>query len=435
MKTTCERSGVMLDAGRKYYSPAEIKKLINLIADCGLGTLMLHYSEDAGYGIESKAFPFLPGRDGALCTQTAEGPLASDMRYLSADEIGEIVSFARSKGVQVVPSFDSPGHLNYSVAKFHEQVKELGAFEFTCAGSVCRAEYDGGYRFFIDGSETGSVGSREYGIGSYFSLDGKTSRVCGTGNHAFSRGVDLSNPAAVLFAEALLRDSSEIFRNLGCDEIDIGGDELLGFAPAITADLPKWMQLDSWRRRAAELSGLPDAVPYDMFVIYMNRICRAMFDEGFSCVRVWNDEFMRESDTGWKYGDPGHVQFDPRFTVQYWSAKPAFAPVASIAARGHDIIGADSEYCYYVLISKARSDPPEAYRKCVASAVEAEWDRYSFGSGILEGSRLDTPELRARLKGNVVCVWSDRSDLRTGEEVLCELEPLLRTAAKKIRGS
>ena len=431
------RAGVMLDIGRKYFAPGQIRRLISELASRGMNFLQLHFSEDAGFGIEVPGFEWLPGRDGELCTQGPVGSLATDGRFLSCAELRGIAAFAAEAGVEIIPSFDSPGHLNFAVARFHDRARD-GGVSFTHDGVryevLCRDEQ---YHFFADGKELTDIPepSRVYGIGSYFSTDGRVSRVCGTNNHSFSRGIDLANPVAVAFVEELLDRSAGFFRTLGCRAVDIGGDELLGFVPAAvdTSVKPRWGQLDTWADRAREITGKETAVAYDMFVLYMNRLYRRMRALGYDCVRTWNDEFMRESDTGWKYADSGHVQFEKGFAVQFWSAKPAFVTPCDVADRGHRITGADSVYCYYVLTEKARSTPPQAYVKSNPESIEKEWDVWSFGSSELPGRTLDTASRRGMIDGWMTCVWCDRPDLRTDAEVIDELLPMLDAFAKKVR--
>ena len=434
----CRRSGVMIDTGRKYYSPSALEKLVDIISRAGLGVIQLHFSEEMGFGIESRLFPWLPGRDGRLCTQGQVGSLATDGRYLSYAELSALAEYASDRGVEVIPSFDSPGHLNYTVKRFHDTVRETGSYSFGFGGIEYLTRFDGeGYSFFIDGKEDAEAPpeSREYGIGSFFSAGGKISRVKGTNNQGFSRGIDISNRTAAAYVSAVFSEAASFFASLGCRSIDIGGDELLGFAPAAveTSVLPRWGQLDGWKRKAEELTGSADAVAYDLFVDYMNHLRRLAAGLGYRSVRVWNDEFMRESDTGWKYGDPGHVQFDRGYTVQFWSAKPAFASPAAIAGRGIDLIGADSVYCYYVLTEKARAVPPAAYEKSNPGCISGEWDRYSFGLPGTEGRTLDTPELRERLRGNMICVWSDRPDLEDEDTVIANAGKMAEAMAEAIR--
>ena len=45
--------GLMIDNGRRYFSPAWIKREIRLLADLKLNQLHLHFSDNEGFSIES----------------------------------------------------------------------------------------------------------------------------------------------------------------------------------------------------------------------------------------------------------------------------------------------------------------------------------------------------------------------------------------------
>ena len=111
----------MLDCARKYFSPEWIKRLIDELYDVGYNAIMLHFSEDIGLRLESKRYPWLAGGDHTLCVFGVEKGIADeDDKYLTQDEMADIVRYARSRSMQVIPSLDSPGHMNYAVKKYNE---------------------------------------------------------------------------------------------------------------------------------------------------------------------------------------------------------------------------------------------------------------------------------------------------------------------------
>ena len=162
---------VSLDNGRKYFSVDWIKEFIREMSWANMNTLVLHFSEEMGLGIESKLYPWLNGRDGTLCTQAE---VATDNTYLTQDEVVEIMEYAKKYHIDVVPSLDSPGHMNYIVKKFNEKCAEED-YSFTYRGTTYTAK-------------AGTT------IGNYFSYNGKTTAVVpGSRNGAYSRGIDISN--------------------------------------------------------------------------------------------------------------------------------------------------------------------------------------------------------------------------------------------------
>ena len=42
---------LMLDIGRKYFSPRSLMRLLDVMSSMGMTTLLLHFSEDMGVGI------------------------------------------------------------------------------------------------------------------------------------------------------------------------------------------------------------------------------------------------------------------------------------------------------------------------------------------------------------------------------------------------
>ena len=432
-------TGVMVDVGRKYFRPETLARLIGVIADLGLNTLQLHFSEDMGLGLDCPAYPWLAGRDGILCTQGKVGTVFPDTGFLTVPELTDLLSLAASKGINVIPSLDSPGHLNYTVKRFHDRVAEKGSVAFGYGEDQYEVYTDGSlYGFRKNGKELNlpAEASGVYGIGSYFLTGGVAGRVQGTNNHSYSRGIDLSNEVAVAFLKSVIGNYANLFYALGCRDIDVGGDELLGFRPAVVdlSVLTRWNQLDSWREAAVRKSGLSTAVAYDLFVIWMNSLMAMMKDIGYRSVRIWNDEFRRTFDTGWTPDPAAHVQFDPSFTVQYWSSKPNYESPASLARAGYRLINADSSHSYYVLITKARSNPPESYTKVTPEAITAEWDPFRFGTGEGEWDLSEGGE-RAAVAGAIFCDWNDCPTLRTDEEVVDEMIPLLEAWSKKALGT
>lgn len=90
-----ERS-VLLDVGRKYYSPEWIKNLLREMAWNQLNTLYLHLTDNEGVRI---VFPSHPG--------------LSSADAWSAEELKEILDTAASYHINVIPGIESPGHMKF----------------------------------------------------------------------------------------------------------------------------------------------------------------------------------------------------------------------------------------------------------------------------------------------------------------------------------
>ena len=435
---------LMLDIGRKYFSPRSLMRLLDVMSSMGMTTLLLHFSEDMGVGIECPAYDFLAGRDGMLCPSRPLGTVHPDPGFLSVDELKDIIAAARRRGIDIVPSYDSPGHLNYTVKRLHEVVREKGAYSFSFEGNTYSIFYtDGRYSFAKNGvhldypDNTAGV----YGIGSYFTLDGEVARISGTNNTDFSRGIDLGNEVGVAFIHSILDSYARLFRSLGCTAIDVGGDEFLGYGAAIkdAAVVPKWRQLAHLDAAAKRVTGMNTAVAYDIFVLYANDIYERMKKLGYESVRMWNDEFRYTSQTGWTPERDKHIQFNPGFTVQYWSSDSRFASPVSLAENGFSLIGADSSYCYYVLTDDARSTPPKQYLSVNPGSIRSEWSPYTFGrrndGNIKDGWDLASAGQCRSLVGSMFCVWCDCPDVRSDDQIIDELTPLLSAWNEKLTAS
>jgi hexosaminidase len=87
----------MIDVSRHFIPLEVIKRNIDGMAAVKLNTLHLHLSDDEGFRVESRVAPKLQ-------------ELASDGQFYTQDQIRELLSYARERGVRVVPEFDIPGH-------------------------------------------------------------------------------------------------------------------------------------------------------------------------------------------------------------------------------------------------------------------------------------------------------------------------------------
>lgn len=96
----------MLDVGRHFFSPAFIKKHIDLLSFYKINTFHWHLTEDQGWRIEIKKFPELM-RKAAWRTEP-DGSRHGG--YYTQEEIKEIVAYAAKRQVQIIPEIEMPGH-------------------------------------------------------------------------------------------------------------------------------------------------------------------------------------------------------------------------------------------------------------------------------------------------------------------------------------
>jgi hexosaminidase len=380
----------MIDCARKYYTPQWIKKLIKEIADVGYTAISLHFSEDSGMRLESKTYPYLAGGDHTLCLFGKEkGIKEDDDKYITQDEMASIVKYAHSLGVKVIPSLDSPGHMNYVVKKFN-------------AYNNCD-------------------------IGNYFHKNGKVLIVQGSSmvnekeQLNYSRGIDITNPQAIEFVKNLYTEFGKFFLDLGCDTFDIGGDELLGFGETIDDSYSKWNNLDHWQQHAITLTGNPDAVAYDAFILYMNDICSLLKSMGYKSIRMWNDDVYRDFDTSWKCA----TSLDKSIEIQYWApfANNGKNNVLVYLNKGHNVYNFVHYFTYYILGFGFKS-------KVTPQQILDTWDAYYFD----RDNKDNNPAYNEpNVKGGGFCLWSDCPSYQTEDEILESMRPYFTAIAQKLK--
>lgn len=124
---------VMLDCGRKYFSVANIKTIIDTMSAAGLNTLELHYSESEGFRFALNDMEFNVNGvtydlSDALGDGVADGThtLNGSNKYLTQSDMDTIIDYAYQNGVDIVPAMDMPAHLGAILNAF-PQFKYVGA--------------------------------------------------------------------------------------------------------------------------------------------------------------------------------------------------------------------------------------------------------------------------------------------------------------------
>lgn len=124
-KARFEYRGMHLDVGRHYEPVAFIKKYIDYLALHKLNVFHWHLTEDQGWRIEIKKYPELTSigskRNGTLIGRYP-GSKGNDNKphegYYTQEEIKEVVAYAKSRFVEVVPEIELPGHSSAAIAAY-----------------------------------------------------------------------------------------------------------------------------------------------------------------------------------------------------------------------------------------------------------------------------------------------------------------------------
>lgn len=89
--------GLMIDCGRHFVPVEVLKRNLDGMAAVKMNVFHWHLSENQGFRIESKRFPKLQ-------------EMGSDGLYYTQEQVRDIITYARDRGIRVVPEFDMPGH-------------------------------------------------------------------------------------------------------------------------------------------------------------------------------------------------------------------------------------------------------------------------------------------------------------------------------------
>jgi len=111
--------GLMLDPARHFLAVADVRMILDQMAQHKLNVLHFHLTDDQGWRIEIKRYPELT-KIGAWRTPPSNGGPGSETRvyggfYTQAD-IREIVAYASARHITIVPEIDLPGHAQAVIA-------------------------------------------------------------------------------------------------------------------------------------------------------------------------------------------------------------------------------------------------------------------------------------------------------------------------------
>ncbi|WP_239021972.1 beta-N-acetylhexosaminidase [Pontimicrobium aquaticum] len=120
--------GMHLDVGRHMFSVDFIKKYIDALALLKMNTFHWHLTEDQGWRIEIKKYPKLQEiaafRNETLIGHYNDQPHQFDGKqyggYYTQEEVKEVVAYAQSRFVTVIPEIELPGHSQAAIAAYPE---------------------------------------------------------------------------------------------------------------------------------------------------------------------------------------------------------------------------------------------------------------------------------------------------------------------------
>ena len=283
---------VSIDAGRKYFSPDQLKEIIDKAKHYGYTDLHLLVGndglrfmlDDMSLTVGDKTYA---SDDVKRAVENGTNAYYNDPNgnHLTESQMTDLISYAKNKGIGLIPTVNSPGHMDAIL----NAMKELGIEK------------------------------------PNFNYFGKESE----------RTVDLDNEKAVAFTKALIdkyaayfAGKSEIF-NIGLDEYANDATNAKGWS---VLQAYKWYPED----------GFPDK-GYDKFIAYANDLARIVKSHGLKPM-AFNDGIYYNSDT--TFGT-----FDKDIIVSMWTGGWGGYDVASsklLVEKGHEILNTNDAW-YYVL--------------------------------------------------------------------------------------
>lgn len=97
--------GLMIDVSRHFHPVHVIKRNLDAMAAVKMNVFHWHLVDDQGFRIQSKTFPELTD-------------LASDGLFYTQEQIQDVVAYANTLGIRVIPEIDVPGHASAILTAF-----------------------------------------------------------------------------------------------------------------------------------------------------------------------------------------------------------------------------------------------------------------------------------------------------------------------------
>ena len=264
----------LLDCGRKYFTTTEVKAIINQLQENHYTHIELAFGNDALRFILDDMSLTANGKNYTSTEVTAAieygnqqfcSETSASSNAWSQTDMDDIISYAGKHGIKVIPLFNAPGHM-YAVIKAME---DLGLT---------------------------NVGSK-----------------VGDAESSPNWGLDVTNPAAVNFVQALVQKYITYFAGKGCTMFNIGADE----------------------------SGI-NASNYSAYAQLVNSHAAMVQNSGMVAM-AFNDGIYNPSYIGNLNG----VEFDNNIVISYWTYNN-YAKAQSLADKGF-VINSTHNNWYYVL--------------------------------------------------------------------------------------
>lgn len=339
-----------LDCGRKYFSVDQIKDLINTASannytdvELAVGNDGLRFLlKDMSLKVDGKTYT----SDAVTAAIEAGNNQYSNSKNTTSSALSEtdmdtIIAYAREKNIRIIPLVNTPGHMDAILS---------------AAKSLTRAPcaYNG---------------------------SGTT--------------IDVTNPTAVAFTQALLQKYISYFAGKGCQYFNMGADEYAN---------------DIYKSGSMGFGQLQTSGNYSYYVTYVNQVAKLIENAGMTPM-AFNDGIYFKSDTS-------GGTFDDNIVVCYWTTgfndgqyKPAAA--SFLVGKGHKVI--NTQDAWYYVLGRSRG----------TYGLSSAWN------GVNNTNVASVPGGDATPIGCMQCLWCDTPSASYDSTEVNNVKGLMKTLSSK----
>ena len=341
---------IHVDMARKYISKDWFIRQIREMSYFKMNAIQMHFSENLGFRIECETDPSIVSEE-----------------HLTKADVREILAEAKKYGVKVIPSFDSPGHVD----------------------QILRAH-------------------PEYGQKDKY------------GNH-YKSGLDVTNPEAIKYIYSLYDEYMELFK--GCTDFHIGGDEYMEFDRAPFTTQYKEV-LDNYARENID----PNASWKDVIAKYINDLAEHVHEKGFT-PRIWNDGIYY-GENSWGQNKQ-MIEMHKYIGIDFWSQMSwnySIAKLQTFLDKGHDTIyNVNASFFYYVLRTSMPDDGRKQHSFDNLNSDKLIFDQWTPGKFQANTIADDNPAI----KGASLAIWCDKADVCDEDTITEDIANEMRALATK----
>ena len=275
---------VHLDCGRKYFSEAQIKQIIDYAYNYGYTHVELAFGNDGlrfllnDMEVSANGTTYTSEKVTSAIKAGNKAFYDAGTNELSEEEMGRIIAYAKGKGIGIIPMFDAPGHLQTVI----RAMMTLGITFTECT--------------------TFTIGGKEYSIPTT-SGSSKNWAI----NPTYAEGVN--------FVQALMQKYITYFAGKGCTMFNIAADEC-GFTSMSTETYTAYARLVNRMAAMVQNAGMT-ALAFNDGIYHNNLTTNVEFDTNIA-VCYWD------------------------------ATTTKYAPAATLAEKGFKIINTHNKWYYVI---------------------------------------------------------------------------------------